>query len=499
MSPTPHQLSIAYGRIKALVTSGMKPIGSLRVGLVPLIVGIVTLVLSRLWRLSHYSLNGDEIFSIRAARQNWSEMMQTIAIDLVHPPLFYAILKIWMAIEAQSVFWLRLLPALLGIVSVVPLIMICRELQLRDPETATVVFLFSVNSFLIAYAQELRMYSLLLFCSLVSIWLFIRYIDSVNKQRKTLIPLFLVNLALVYSHYFGWLVVGVESLIVLIWNYRRRTLFAIMDVSLVICYLPWIFAVFQANNEHPLSPHIDWVNSPSIRNLVWFYAQLNGPFEFSRSTTLGILLFGIPVLITAYSLIRKRDNTELRRLLWLYLLAFLPPVMALGISWSWRSVWSERYLIICAAPYLILVTIGAYRLPSKLAASVVLAAILAWSTVSGFRFMETGERKLQWNWLASEMLNRESRGTAPVIVFTFEPFVATALEFHLEAQPQTFKVELNDFSSIEGQHFWVAFRNTTWKESRQPQDLLSDSGYHIGESITIVTKHQRVTVFPVDK
>ena len=502
MSPTPRQLRIAHGRIEGLVTSRIVKLvaTSFRTGLVPLIVSIVILVFSRLWRLSFYSLDGDEIFSVQAARQNWSKMMQTIAIDLVHPPLFYAVLKIWMAIEAQSVFWLRLLPAFLGIVSVVPLIMICRELQLRRLETAMVVFLFSVNGFLIGYAQQVRMYSLALFCSLVSIWLFIRYIDSVNEQRKILTILFLGNLALVYSHYFGWLVVGVESLIVLVWNRRRLPLFAIMDVLLMICYLPWIFAVLQANNEHPLSPHINWIGPPSIRGLVWFYAQLNGPFEFSRSTTLGVLLFGIPVLITTWTLIKKRDNTELRRLLWLYLLAFLPSILAFCIGWSWQhSIFGDRHLIICAAPYLMLVTVGAYRLPSKLVASVVISAILAWSTVSGFRVIETPERKLQWSWLASEIYKRESRATEPVTVFALEHFVAIALEFNLEVQPQFLKVERSDFNSIKGEHFWVAFRNTTWKESRQPQDLLRDSGYHVDESIRITAQGQTITVFPVDR
>jgi uncharacterized membrane protein len=426
-------------------------------------------------------------------------MLEMVAIDLVHPPLFYGVLKIWMAIGPESVFWWRLLPALLGIVSVAPLIMICRELRLERFETAMVVFLFSVNGFLIGYAQQVRMYSLVLLCSLVSIWLFVRFINSAADERKTLIALFVVNLVVVYSHYYGWFVVGVESLIVVIWNRRRLLAFAVMDVLLAICYVPWVLAVIHANREHPLAPHINWIAPPSIRELVWFYALLNGAFEFRRSTMLGVLLFGLPVVITIWTLIKTRNNIELRRLLWLCLFAFLPALLAFFISRSWRSVWGERHLIVAATPYLMLVVVGAYRLRSRLAAGLVLSAILLWSTVSGFRVIEAPERKLQWDWLVAEMLKRESQPPQTVTVFTVERFVSIPFEFHLEKQTRFRVVEVDDFESIRERHFWVAFRNTTWKQTRQPQDLLSEAGYHVGEPTRITAEAQTITIFPVDR
>lgn len=467
--------------------------------LIILIAGIVILVFSRLWHLSFYSLDGDEIFSVQAARQSWSKMLEMVAIDLVHPPLFYGVLKSWMIVGPESVLWWRLLPALLGIVSVVPLIMICRELRLERFETAMVVFLFSANGFLIGYAQQVRMYSLVLFCSLVSIWLFLRCINSAGNERKTLIALFVVNLAVVYSHYYGWFVVGVESLIVLIWDRRRLVAFALMDALLAVCYIPWILAVMHASSVHALGPHINWIDPPSIRELVWFYALLNGAFEFRRSTILGLLLFGIPIVITIWTLIKTKNNIELRRLLWLCLFAFMPALLAFFISRSWRSVWGERHLIVAATPYLMLVVIGAYRLRSRLVAGIVLSAILLWSTVSGFRVIEAPERKLQWDWLVSQMLKRESQPPQTVTVFTLERFVAIPFEFHLEKQAHFRVVEVNDFGSIGERHFWVAFRNTTWKQTRQPQELLSETGYRVGEPIQITAQAQTITIFPVDR
>ena len=71
----------------------------------------------RLWRLTTYSLRPDEIFSLETARQAWGGLILRATRDLVHPPLFYALLKAWIAIGGQSELWLRLLPVSMAVVS----------------------------------------------------------------------------------------------------------------------------------------------------------------------------------------------------------------------------------------------------------------------------------------------------------------------------------------------------------------------------------------------
>ncbi len=67
------------------------------------------------------------------------------------------------------------------------------------------------------------MYGLLLFFTVCSLWLFVRFtqapVDSRTTSRRAWLALTLVNLLLVYTHYYGWLVVGLELLAVLL---RRR-------------------------------------------------------------------------------------------------------------------------------------------------------------------------------------------------------------------------------------------------------------------------------------
>src|SRR5713101_8477017 len=81
-------------------------------------LGVAILVVSRIWHLTTFSLWTDEIFSLKAARGPWGRMFETLILDKVHPPLFYIILKIWIAIGGQSLLWLKLLPVLTAVATI---------------------------------------------------------------------------------------------------------------------------------------------------------------------------------------------------------------------------------------------------------------------------------------------------------------------------------------------------------------------------------------------
>ena len=209
-----------------------------------LTAGVVVLFVAvRLWRLSASCLWFDEIFSVHAARHGWAELVRFVAADIIHPPLFYVLLKIWIALGGESLLWLRLLPAFLSVAAIIPFLFLCRELELKPNEQNLALLLLAVNGYLIKYAQELRMYSLLMFLSLCSLWLFVKFFRAKNILRNQLAWLFLINLLLVYSHYAGWIVVAVESLALLIWQRRKTKAFLISFGILVLAYGPWFFLV----------------------------------------------------------------------------------------------------------------------------------------------------------------------------------------------------------------------------------------------------------------
>src|SRR5947207_1806607 len=138
----------------------------------------VLYVAARLWRLTASCLWFDEIFSVHAARHTWGGLWRFAAADLIHPPLFYALLKIWAAAGGDSLLWLRLFPALTSIAALVPFFLLARELRLGAAATDVALLLMAADGYLIKYAQEVRMYSLLLMLTLLSLWLFARLLNA---------------------------------------------------------------------------------------------------------------------------------------------------------------------------------------------------------------------------------------------------------------------------------------------------------------------------------
>ncbi|MBA3247280.1 MAG: hypothetical protein H0T63_04265, partial [Pyrinomonadaceae bacterium] len=75
---------------------------------------IMLYVAARLWKLTDACLWFDELFSVHAARHGWAGLLAFVSADLIHPPLFYLLLKIWIVIGGESLWWLRLFPVLLS-------------------------------------------------------------------------------------------------------------------------------------------------------------------------------------------------------------------------------------------------------------------------------------------------------------------------------------------------------------------------------------------------
>src|SRR5579862_9340591 len=85
-------------------------------GLLLLIVLIAAFL--RIYPLKHEALSGDELFSLRVALAPLHESYTMVRDDLVHPPLYYLLLKIGVSIWGASAVGLRLLSLAAGILTI---------------------------------------------------------------------------------------------------------------------------------------------------------------------------------------------------------------------------------------------------------------------------------------------------------------------------------------------------------------------------------------------
>jgi uncharacterized membrane protein len=483
---------------------------------------VVLFAAARLWRLTATCLWFDEIFSVHAARHGWTDLLWFVAADIIHPPLFYLLLKIWIVVCGETLVWLRLLPALLGIAAIVPFVLLCRELQLSRNERNLALLLMAVNGYLIKYAQELRMYSLLMFLSLCSLWLFIKIFRTEQASRKQLVWLFLVNVLLVYSHYAGWLIVILEGLTVVIWHRCMARRFMAAIAITMLAYAPWVFLVIRnAEAGKGLGQNIGWVMRPTFRDVTQLYSLLNKPFWFIQSSAarpfdqltafFALLVLGAPLVMFSLRVWRSGkqvNDARTQQFRALYVFALAPVAIVFGLSWLLpHSIWGTRHLIIVAAPYSILAAVAIIRLPRhwiRIAAYLILGS---WFLLAGLAWAFARPQIYiwcEWEPLARQVVVNESRPTEEVRVYAFEDLVAYHLWFAFNSfqrdqvkvtviknlpgiqedtayfLPRRFtEIAVMNSAQMSGNEIWIAYRASRWDETLPPLSTVENMGYAV--------------------
>ncbi|PYT00959.1 MAG: hypothetical protein DMF63_04650 [Acidobacteria bacterium] len=398
----------------------------------------------RVWHLDAACLWFDEIFSVHAAEHDWNSLFWFVAQDLIHPPLFYAVLKVWIGIGGESVFWLRLLSVLFSTLAIVPFLYLCKELKLSNAVALLALVMLAVNGSLIKYTQTVRMYTMLMFLSLVSLWLFARYFN----RGKSFAWLLIVNLFLVYTHYFGWLVVGAEIVALLAFQLIKWRRMLTMVGVLVVAFVPWMIAVLKAAEAgSDVGQNISWMTRPGPREMLTFVFDLTEPFYFQASNVepASIYWVSIPIVLILFIAItfffvspKREDDKQVVGLLALF--AIVPAAAAFVASWILpHSVWGTRHLIVIYAPAAILLAYFVTRIPvAFVRTGAVTLLLLFCASAFVLQAMRPSPRYVwcAWNDVAGEIRKRE-----PLNVYSFENLVAYHLWFALRDSDQ-FKVSV---------------------------------------------------------
>lgn len=477
---------------------------------VALVVAAAIYVAMRLRGLASLPLGFDEIFSLRAARESWHGMFAIIADDIVHPPFFYVLLKIWVGIGGHSVMWVRLLPVALAILALLPLIALCRELKISPRATALALAFMAVNSYLIAYAQELRMYSLVMLLALCSLLLYVRFVNA--PEHRTTLPLVLLtvtNLLLVSAHYCAWSIVAIECAFLITRGRRKLAGFLLGTLVIMLCYTPWLYLVARAalDPQRARAGNLAWLPRPSVVNFFGFYAALTGaaPYLWRQSLRLlaslaMLLVFALPALLLIWRDIKRREAQTSPTIL-LATIAFAPALFVFFASLALpRSIWHQRYLIIVAVPFILLAAVGLDRLRPVSLRALLITLALAWTAFAGFNEPVYSDR-FAWQDVAVKLHAAE---TSPnqIVVYAHGGMILLPLRYYLAELGDTrFQVmRKDDVASLEGERFWFAYRTNAWNKRQSPQEILRQRGFRIGANIEAggAVEH-KVIMFQVER
>ncbi len=163
----------------------------------------------------------DEAISIHQAHLSLHDMFENLQYADRHPPLHHLALWVTVRVFGDGELAVRL-PSLIAGTLVIPAMYLLGK-ELYDRRTGLVAAAFGAASpLLIWYAQEARMYAFVTLFGLLAVLTQLRAIRDGSVLNWALY--ILATAALLWSHYFGLLLIGVQQLIFVgVLIHRRRT------------------------------------------------------------------------------------------------------------------------------------------------------------------------------------------------------------------------------------------------------------------------------------
>ena len=471
----------------------------------------------RLWQLTSFGLFGDETFTVNVATSSWGELIDKVVADIVHPPLFYLLLKIWILMGGQSELWLKLLPCLTSIASIIPFFLLCRELKMKPAAINLALALMAVNAYLVYHAQDLRMYSLVMMLTLTSLWLFAKFFNSTHRSLNILAALFAANLLLVYSHYYGWLIIGVEFFFLLLWGRRKIKAFSLVSVAVAAGFIPWAYAVSQAAvKKGGLAGNLGWNRPPDFEHFQIYFAMLAGGLE-ERLKYFGAyldrmvsifpklaLLFSLPVLLWCWHAIgraKTKGKSQSITFWWLAMLSFLPAIISFWASQVLpQSIWAVRYLIISAPPFLMLLAIACMKVDLNWLRIAIAILLFGWSALSGVVQMSHRD-VIAYEPVVHRLIESESEQPAVTKIYTDNYNIASTLNFYLsKANDNKLQaVWVNDYNEVVGDEFRVTFMSYAPETQEEIEGILKSRGYVISEQSKVEAFTYEVVLLRVER
>ena len=294
---------------------------------------LIMAVFVRIIDLPARSLWYDELQTVTFSILPLDELLQSVRAFDPHPPLYYLQLHFWMLFGVAD-WWIKLNSVIWSILALVMVYLVSRDL-FDSPVALLAALIFALSPFAIAYAQEARMYAMLMFLGTGAFFFFQRSVERRNWWY--LPPAMLFALGFLYTHGAGFMILvslGSYALLILLESrFRRRQSFLVLLAALLAVLLlaiPWLRTAASISVGHALQPTAQQVADT-------IFILLAGFTDYPAWLSLGLV-----ILFTAALFATLIDDVHARAIG----LAFglVPIVFALLVSYLYRPIWLYRTL-----------------------------------------------------------------------------------------------------------------------------------------------------------
>ena len=306
----------------------------------------------------------DEAISDSYARQSLGQFWQTVSHVDPNMSLYYLLLRPWVAVFGDNEAALRSLSAVFAALAVGTLAVLGR--RLFDRATGLVAGLFlAMDAFFVQYAQTARSYTLVVLLVLLSSYFFVGELEG--PSRANAVGYALSSALAVYAHYFAAYVL-LTQLVTLVAIRRREALtrrWALIGGSVIVLVTPEIVFAARAGTHN-----ITWIIPPKL----WDLGNLPVLLLYSRA--IGTTLVCLAVYAVARQLRRRGATARGGWQIWFVTAWFAVPVLlAFAVSFS-LPMFTPYYLLVALPGLLLASSVGLVRLPSRLAAVILLLLLV---------------------------------------------------------------------------------------------------------------------------
>ena len=341
------------------------------------LAGIVGLaVVLRAVQLGHDSLWVDEAYSAHIAGSGWGGIFDQAPSSDPNPPLYYAVLHVWIGLFGDSEAALRSLSAVVGVLLVLVVYLLGRKLG-GTGVGLTAALLSTVSEFFVHYSQEARVYSLLALLAAVSYYFFLRLLDGASTGA--IVGYVLATTVLLYAHTYGLFVVAAQigfALVALLWRrqwipWGDRRAFVLALAAPIVLTVPW-FVVFAGHVSAEVrdsdEAKLSWLAAPTLHDIP-------GVFSGYAGSRWGLLVLAATFVATAFVAWRRSSTVEgavrsalddrnvVLLLFWLVVPIAVPFLISLAIT----PIYQFKYTIPAAVAFYLLVALGLNTLGPRVA------------------------------------------------------------------------------------------------------------------------------------
>jgi 4-amino-4-deoxy-L-arabinose transferase-like glycosyltransferase len=292
-------------------------------------------------RLYHigYNFDGDEIFSVEAAKGSLENLFRIVIHDHVHPPLYYLLLHAWIKIFGSSEAVVRMLCVVFSLFFLICLLKLASRLM-SFSFALVVVWICAASPFFVHYGRQARPYALAALMSVVTMLLWHKIWEH-PRDLKWEVLYAAACMVTIYTQYLGLLILLPQLSILAYTNlskHRRALLLACVGIGTII---PWL-VLMGTGSARGGAANLAWIPQPTLRDIPSFYISVFGWLSVPKSGA----IFLVVCAIALGCLAKEWPKVEVWKFAVVGTLAIIEPLAGyLASRFGPVSVWAGRQFI----------------------------------------------------------------------------------------------------------------------------------------------------------